>query len=83
MSSGVPDGWHSVTPRLIAEDPAALVRFLKAAFDARGELRIDSPTQLRIGDSIVMVSGSGPRAPTESFLYLSLADRNLPGLTFA
>jgi PhnB protein len=74
VSSGVPDGWHSVTARLVAHDPEALVEFLRAAFDARGLLATDSPTQLRIGDSIVMVSGTGPRAPTASFFYLYVAD---------
>ena len=47
-----------------------LVRFLKDAFGATGELKSDAPSQLRIGDSIVMVSGAGPRDVTSGFLYL-------------
>lgn len=69
-----PEGWHSVTPRLVARDPARLVRFLKDAFHASGEFTSDMPSQMRIGDSIVMVSGAGPREVTTSFLYLYVED---------
>jgi len=70
----IPDGWHNVTARLVVRDPAALVRFLRDAFGASGEYRVDAPSQMRIGDSIVMVSGVGPRAATASFLYLYVDD---------
>ena len=74
MPTYVPEGFHSITPRLVARDPAGLVRFLKKAFDARGEFAGDAPSQLRIGDSIVMVSGAEPRNPTQAFLYLYVED---------
>jgi uncharacterized glyoxalase superfamily protein PhnB len=74
MAQWIPDGWHSVTPRLVAHDPARLVRFLQDAFGARGEFNQSAPSQMRIGDSIVMVSGVGPRAATKSFLYLYVED---------
>jgi uncharacterized glyoxalase superfamily protein PhnB len=70
----VPNGWHSVTPRLVAEDPARLVRFLREAFDASGEFSPEAPAQMRIGDSIVMVSGTGPRRITAAFLHLYVED---------
>jgi uncharacterized glyoxalase superfamily protein PhnB len=70
----VPEGWHTVTPRLFANDPAKLVDFLKRAFGATGEFRDDGPTDVRIGDSIVMVSGTDFRGATETFLYLYLED---------
>lgn len=69
-----PEGWHSITPRLVAREPAALVQFLKDVFGARGEFTSDMPSQLQIGDSIVMVSGTGPRELTSSFLYLYVED---------
>jgi PhnB protein len=69
-----PEGWHSVTPRLVAADPARLVQFLKDAFGASGEFTSDMPSQMRISDSIVMVSGAGPREVTSSFLYLYVED---------
>jgi uncharacterized glyoxalase superfamily protein PhnB len=58
----------------VVRDPAALVRFLKDAFGASGEYRTDAPSQMRIGDSIVMVSGVGLRAATASFLYVYVDD---------
>jgi len=69
-----PSGWHSITPRLVARDPAMLVRFLQDAFNASGEFSTDVPSQVRIGDSMVMVSGAGPREVTSSFLYLYVED---------
>jgi len=67
-------GFHSVTPRLVADDPAALVRFLRDAFGADGEYESDSPSHMQIGDSIVMVSGTGPRPATSAFLHLYVDD---------
>ncbi len=74
MAEWKPEGWRSVTPRLVARDPARLVRFLKDAFGASGEFKSDMPSQMRIGDSMVMVSGAGPREVTSSFLYLYVED---------
>jgi PhnB protein len=74
MAKSIPEGWHSVTPRLVVHDPAGLVRFLKQAFGASGDFVVDAPSQMRIGDSIVMVSAVGPRDPTSAFLYLYVDD---------
>ncbi|MGZ3496839.1 MAG: VOC family protein [Vulcanimicrobiaceae bacterium] len=74
MAKSIPEGWHSITPRLVVHDPAKLVQFLKHAFGASGEYLADAPSQMRIGDSIVMVSGVGPRKPMPAFLYLYVDD---------
>ncbi|MEK6301729.1 MAG: VOC family protein [Acidobacteriota bacterium] len=74
MTKSIPEGWHSVTPRLVAHDAARLVDFLKHAFGATGDLRTDIPSVIRIGDSIVMVSGVGPRDAMPAFLYLYVDD---------
>ena len=74
MPRWIPDGWHSITPRLVANDAEALVTFLKEAFGAVGEWPDEGPAQLRIGDSLVMVSESGPRPATDAFLYLYVED---------
>lgn len=74
MTEWKPEGWNCVTPRLVARDPAGLVQFLKDAFGASGEYQSDRPTQIRIGDSMIMVSGEGPREVTSSFLYLYVED---------
>jgi PhnB protein len=74
MAKSIPEGWRSVTPRLVVHDPAKLVDFLKKAFGAGGDFRPDRPSVMRIGDSIVMVSGVGPRDPMPAFLYLYVDD---------
>ncbi len=74
MAKSIPEGWHSVTPRLVVHDPAKLVEFLKKAFGASGDFAPDAPSVMRIGDSIVMVSGAGPRDPMPAFLYLYVDD---------
>jgi uncharacterized glyoxalase superfamily protein PhnB len=70
----LPKGWHSVTPRIVTNDVIGLVEFLKSAFGATGEVHADRPAVIRIGDSIVMVSGAGPRAAISAFLYLYVDD---------
>jgi PhnB protein len=74
MAKSLPAGWHSITPRLVAHDPFKLVEFLMQAFGASGVYAADAPSQMRIGDSIIMVSGVGPRNPTSAFLYLYVDD---------
>src|SRR5262249_51907355 len=71
MSKSRPDGWHTVTPRLFTDDVAGLVGFLKSVFAAAGELRSGAPTEMRIGDSILMISeGGGVRLAMPAFLYV-------------
>jgi hypothetical protein len=60
----------------VVHDPAKLVEFLKQAFDAKGDFRTDIPSVMRIGDSLVMVSGVGPRDAMPAFLYLYVDDIN-------
>ena len=74
MGKGAPDGWHSVTPRLVVHDVERMVRFLRETFDATGEIHGDRPAVMGIGDSRVMVSGPGPRDPVAGFLYVYVDD---------
>jgi uncharacterized glyoxalase superfamily protein PhnB len=74
MTRSIPEGWHSVTPRLVVHDPALQVEFLKQAFGATGEFRTDMPSVIRIGDSLVMVSSAGPRDAMPAFLYSYVDD---------
>ena len=73
-AKAVPEGWHTVTPRLFGADAARLVDFLKHAFGASGSFRSDGPSEIHIGDSIVMVSEAGVRDAMPAFLYLYLED---------
>ena len=71
MSKFKPDGWHSVTPRIFTDDVAGLAGFLKIAFGASGKLQSGSPTEMRIGDSVIMISdGGGVRGAMPAFLYV-------------
>src|SRR5262245_61736358 len=70
MNNATPAGWHTVTPRLVAEDAAGLIGFLKRVFDATGETEGDAPQQMRIGDSRLLVSRAGPREAFPAFLYV-------------
>ena len=74
MTKPTPEGWHSVTPRLVVHDAAILVEFLKQAFGATGDFRTDIPSVIGIGDSLVMVSSVGPRDAMPAFLYLYVDD---------
>lgn len=74
MKKSIPAGWHSVTPRLVAHDVARLVEFLKQAFGGTGDFRADRPCEIRIGDSLVMVSEVGVRDAMPAFLYLYVDD---------
>jgi uncharacterized glyoxalase superfamily protein PhnB len=67
-------GFGSVTPRIVVEDVGACVAFLRKVFDAKGELHDDRPAEMRIGDSLVMVSGAGPREAFPAFLYVYVDD---------
>jgi uncharacterized glyoxalase superfamily protein PhnB len=70
-----PDDRQAVVPRLFTKDVEGLVAFLKAAFGARGRLRHDRPTELRIGDCVIMIGDGGAvRKPTSSAFYLYVPD---------
>jgi uncharacterized glyoxalase superfamily protein PhnB len=70
-----PNGWHTVTPRIVVLDPQALIQFLHAVFEAQGEFRAGVPAEIRIGDSVVMISGGdGLRDPMPAFLYVYVFD---------
>jgi PhnB protein len=75
MSTGaVPAGFHSVTPRMVVSDVAAAAGFLRAVFGAAGEVREGRPAEIRIGDSVVMLSAAGQRELFPAFLYVYVDD---------
>jgi uncharacterized glyoxalase superfamily protein PhnB len=63
-----------VTPRLVVTDAGALVEFLRTVFGATGTVHGDRPAEMRIGDSLVMVSPAGAREAFPGFLYLYVDD---------
>ena len=71
MNSFQPDGWPTVTPRIITSQPEEMIRFVKEVFGAQGEFHVNRPAEIRIGDSMIMISdGGGLREPVSAFLYV-------------
>jgi PhnB protein len=69
--SPVPQGYHTVTPYLTVRDAAQAIDFYKRAFGAKELMRMPGPdgknimhAELRIGDSIVMLSDENPGMST-------------------
>jgi len=77
----IPEGFHTVTPYLVVSDPALLIDFLKAAFDAEEiERSVEASgrvahAQVRVGNSMVMMGGATEKHPPQpSMLYLYVRD---------
>lgn len=72
----IPQGFHSVTPYIIASDASKLIDFLKLAFDAKEIDRFETEKSImhaivQIGDSKIMISDSNENMkPMPCFLYL-------------
>ena len=66
MSTSQPDGWHTVTPRIVVRDPETLVTFLRDVFGASGHYHAERPAEMRIGDSVVMLVYPGGQERTEA-----------------
>lgn len=77
----IPEGYHTVTSYLVADEAARLLSFLEAAFDAKvlfrslrenGEI---GHAEVQIGDSRLMLSGTQPQWPAlPCALYLYVED---------
>ena len=74
MSRATPEGWHTVTPRIVAADAEQLVAFITSVFGATGDYLADRPSELRIGDSMLLVSEAGARDAMTAFLYVYVDD---------
>jgi PhnB protein len=64
----VPEGYQTISPYLYVEDAAKAIAFYTRAFGAREGNRMDMPdgriahAELRIGDSVVMLSDQFPQS---------------------
>jgi PhnB protein len=74
----VPDGYHTLTPYLVADAADKVISFMKDAFGAKAVfepmMRPDGKimhAEFRIGDSVLMIADSSERAKaTASMLYV-------------
>lgn len=69
-----PVGWHNLTTRIITDDVAGLVKFIKTVFKAEGKYSPAHPAELKIGDSWLMVSGTEQRRAFPALLYVYVTD---------
>jgi PhnB protein len=59
---------------MVVSDAAAAVEFLRVVFGAVGEVHADRPSEMRIGDSLIMVTSAGERELFPAFLYIYVDD---------
>ena len=81
-----PEGFHTVTPYLIAQDAPALIEFVARAFDGEERFRTTGSAggvhaEVRVGDSMLMIGGGapdlawrGPSSPTALHIYVKDTD---------
>jgi PhnB protein len=68
----IPEGYHTVTPYLAADDAAAAIEYYQKAFGAKERVRMLAPdgrvghAELEVGDSLVMLSDPFPQGTTRS-----------------
>lgn len=79
----MPEGFHTITPMIMAENVDRIVDFAKKAFDAQEVNRVESSDGktwhacLKIGDSMVMFGDTmGMHDGTTSCIYLYVKDAN-------
>jgi uncharacterized glyoxalase superfamily protein PhnB len=79
----IPEGYHSVTPYLIAQGSSKILDFVKETFDAQEIMRMPGPNgtiahaEFKIGDSFLMISDGGemfPPMPCSLYVYVEDVD---------
>jgi PhnB protein len=72
MTKPIPEGYHTVTPYLAVDGAADAIEFYKKAFGAKETVRMDGPdgsiahAEIKIGDSLVMLSDPFPQSTVKS-----------------
>ena len=76
----IPDGYRTVTPFLNVDGANDFIGFLKKAFGAEEKFRMPTPdgkimhAELKVGDSMVMVSDAMTNPATSSSIHLYVQD---------
>lgn len=71
MAKPIPAGYHTITPYLTLDEATDAIEFYKDAFGAEELMRMEAPggkighAELKIGDSILMISDSFPQTTTK------------------
>lgn len=74
MAPAPTGGYHSVNARIFVDDVEGQVAFLRTTFAATGDIDPARPVEVRIGDSVVLVSSTEARGPFPAFLYVYVDD---------
>jgi PhnB protein len=67
-------GYGTVTPRIVVDDVAAQVDFLRSVFGAAADVQPGRPVEAHLGDSLIMISSSSERDAFPGFLYVYVDD---------
>ena len=76
----IPDGYHSLTPYLNVKRAAEAIAFYKTAFGAEEVFRMPGPggaimhAELRIGDSMLMMSEALQQPPSSATIFMYVTD---------
>lgn len=68
------EGYHALAPRMVVSDVAGAVQSLRATFDLTGDVADGRPAEIRVGDSLVMVTVAGERELFPAFLYVYVSN---------
>ena len=68
-------GFDSVTTRMIVNAAAAQVGFLRAVFDASGDVHPEGPAE--IGNGMILVSRASEREAFPAFQYVYVDDADM------
>lgn len=80
MPKPIPEGYHTVTPFLNVEGASDAIEFYEKAFGAEERGRFADPSgkimhaEIKIGDSIIMISDAMHRAATRASIHLYVPD---------
>jgi uncharacterized glyoxalase superfamily protein PhnB len=69
-----PAPYRTVTPRMFVDDVEQAVAFLRSVFGATAEVGTGRPTDVHIGDSVILVSSAAERERFPAFLYVYVND---------
>src|SRR5262245_48010599 len=62
MVKAIPDGYHNLTPMIIADNATGLIQFIKDVFGATERMIVPGPEgrvmhcELEVGDSVIMLA---------------------------
>ena len=74
MEDVAPQAWHTITPRIYAEDALGLIRFIQNVFDPSEDSDRKPSGELWIGDSLLLVSRPEVCDPMPAALFVYVPD---------